>query len=89
MRLVKIYSKTCGPCKVLERNLKQSKVHYDSIDINTTEGEEYVDKYNVRAIPTLLLIDDNDNLVNSVTGVINEEAIKYFAKDLNNNHETD
>lgn len=89
MRLVKIYSKTCGPCKVLERNLKQSKVHYDSIDINTIEGEEYVDKYNVKAIPTLLLIGDNDNLVNSVTGVINVEAIKYFAKDLNNNYETD
>ena len=88
MKIVKIFSKTCGPCKVLEKNLQLSKIPYESIDIETSEGEEYADKYNVRALPTLLLLD-GDELKDSVTGVINVEAIKYFARDLNNNYETD
>ena len=82
MKIVKIFSKTCGPCKVLEKNLQLSKIPYESVDIETSEGEEYADKYNIRALPTLLLLD-GDELKDSVTGVINVEAIKYFARNLN------
>ena len=39
MKLIKIYSKTCGPCKVLEKNLKESGVKYDNVDITSKEGE--------------------------------------------------
>ena len=45
MKLVKVYSETCGPCKVLERNLQDANIEHKSIDFLTDEGEEFVNKY--------------------------------------------
>lgn len=78
MKLLKIYSKTCGPCKVLERNLKQSGIEYINIDVDSEEGEKISDKYEVTMVPTLLLLDDNDNLIKKNTGILNVEGIKNF-----------
>jgi len=79
MKLIKIYSKTCGPCKVLEKNLVESGVDYDSVDVASEEGEDIVEKYGVRAVPTLLLVDDNGTLLNKHTGILNVDEIKLFA----------
>ena len=79
MKLIKIYSKTCGPCKVLEKNLVESGIDYDSVDVASEEGEDIVEKYGVRAVPTLLLVDDNGTLLNKRTGILNVDEIKLFA----------
>ena len=78
MKLLKVYSKTCGPCKVLERNLKQSGIEYINIDVDSEEGEKISDKYEFTMVPTLLLLDDNDNLIKKNTGILNVEGIKNF-----------
>lgn len=78
MKLLKVYSKTCGPCKVLERNLKQSGIEYINIDVDSEEGEKISNKYEVTMVPTLLLLDDNDNLIKKNTGILNVEGIKNF-----------
>ena len=78
MKLLKVYSKTCGPCKVLERNLKQSGIEYINIDVDSEEGEKISDKYEVTMVPTLLLLDDNENLIKKNTGILNVEGIKNF-----------
>ena len=78
MKLIKIYSKTCGPCKVLEKNLKESGVKYDNIDITSKEGETLVEQYNIRTVPTLLLIDDNSSIIKKHIGILNVEDIKSF-----------
>lgn len=78
MKLIKIYSKTCGPCKVLEKNLKESGVKYDNIDITSKEGETLVEQYNIRTVPTLLLIDDNGSIIKKHIGILNVEDIKSF-----------
>lgn len=79
MKLIKIYSKTCGPCKVLEKNLVESGVEYDSVDVTSKEGEDLTEAYGIRAVPTLLLIDDNGTLLNKHTGILNVDEIKLFA----------
>ena len=79
MKLIKIYSKTCGPCKVLEKNLVESGVEYDSVDVTSEEGEDLIEAYGVRAVPTLLLVDDNGTLLNKHTGILNVDEIKLFA----------
>ena len=83
MKLIKVYSKTCGPCKVLEKNLVESGIQYDSIDIASDEGDEIVDKYNIRNVPTLLLVDDNGTLINKHVGILNSEEIKKFYNEIN------
>ena len=79
MKLIKIYSKTCGPCKVLEKNLVESGVEYDSVDVTSEEGEDLTEAYGVTAVPTLLLVDDNGTLLNKHTGILNVDEIKLFA----------
>ena len=78
MKLIKIYSKTCGPCKVLEKNLKESGVKYDNVDITSKEGETLIEQYNIRTVPTLLLIDDNGSIIKKHIGILNVEDIKSF-----------
>ena len=80
MKLIKIYSKTCGPCKVLEKNLVESGVKYDSVDVASEEGEDLTETYSVRAVPTLLLVDDNSTLLNKRTGILSVDEIKLFAR---------
>ena len=83
MKLIKIYSKTCGPCKVLEKNLVESGVKYDSVDVASEEGEDLIETYGVRAVPTLLLIDDNGTLISKHVGILSVEGIKLFANETN------
>lgn len=83
MKLIKIYSKTCGPCKVLEKNLVESGVKYDSVDVASEEGEDLTETYGVRAVPTLLLVDDNGTLISKHVGILSVEGIKLFANEIN------
>ena len=82
MKVLKIYSKTCGPCKVLENNLQLAGIEHESVDINSEAGGEAVDKYDVRSIPTLLLLNDNDELVKKQVGLLNVEELKKFVNEV-------
>lgn len=78
MKLVKVYSRTCGPCKVLENNLQAMGISYESVDIQSQQGEEIIDKYRILAVPTLILLDDKGKVVKQHTGVLNVEGLKRF-----------
>ena len=78
MKLLKIYSDTCGPCKVLEKNLQLANIEHESLNIFSEQGEEIVDKYDVRAVPTLILLDDNNEVIKKHTGVMNIEDLRNF-----------
>ena len=78
MKLLKIYSDTCGPCKVLEKNLQLANIEHESLNISSEQGEEIVDKYDVRAVPTLILLNDNNEVIKKYTGVMNIEDLKKF-----------
>lgn len=79
MKLIKIYSKTCGPCRVLENNLIESGIKYDNVDMMSEEGANIAELYGVRAVPTLLLVDDNGILISRHVGILSVEGIKSFA----------
>lgn len=80
-KLLKFYSKTCGPCKVLEKNLKQAEVEYKSIEVSTPDGEALSYKYGVMTVPTLILTDDNGDMLKKNVGILNVEQIKHFVNE--------
>lgn len=80
MKLIKLYSNSCGPCKVLENNLKQANIEHENVLVASDKGEELADKYNVRNIPTLLLLD-GDNLVKKFTGILTPDKLKEFCQE--------
>ena len=57
MKLLKFYSDSCQPCKVLTKQLDDLNVEYTSINID--EHPEEVEKYYLRGVPTLIVVDDS------------------------------
>jgi thioredoxin 1 len=74
---VDAYAVWCGPCKWMEANTFREKEVGDAfnkefinlkIDMEKGEGPELARKYNVRAYPTLLLIDGDGKVVKRIVG---------------------
>ena len=78
--ILKFYSPLCGPCKVLEKNLQEAGVKYDSVNVFEDENN-LADKYDIRSIPTLVKLSPSGELMAKYTGVMTVEQIKIFCND--------
>lgn len=67
MKVLKFYSRTCGPCKTLESNLQLAGIPHES--------------YEIRAVPTPILVDDEGKVVKRHTGLLGIEDLKKFANE--------
>ncbi len=83
MKVYKFYSDGCGPCKVLEKNLKEAKLKYSSINIaNDLEyaspDDDYsmLEYYKVRSVPTLIITNDEGKEMDRFTGVLTVDKLK-------------
>ena len=81
MKVLKIYSRTCGPCETLESNLQLAGIPHESIDVQSIQGEDIAAKYEIRAVPTLILVDDEGKVVKRHTGLLGIEDLKKFANE--------
>lgn len=83
MHIVKVYAEWCGPCKVLDKMLQESNIEYKSVDIDSPEGEELSLAHKIRGVPTLLILDDNNNLIRKKVGLFlsNEDLINFIHED--------
>lgn len=68
----------CGPCRVFANTFKKvsemekyKDIEFKSVDIeDDDEGETIVEKYNIRSVPTILLLDEDDNIIYKLSGNI-------------------
>lgn len=81
MKVLKVYSKTCGPCKVLENNLQLAGIPHENIDVQSIEGEDVVSKYKVTTVPTLIIVDDEGNVVKRHNGLLGIQELKEFCNE--------
>lgn len=61
MKIIKFYSDTCGPCRVLDTNLQRAGIAYEAVNANSDENDALVEKYKIRAVPTLIKEDNDRN----------------------------
>ena len=68
----------CGPCKALAPRMEKlkGKINYRKIDVDN--NREMSAKYNVRNVPSLVLVDQNGQELNRMVGVQSDEAILNF-----------
>ena len=63
IKILKFESDSCPQCKALsvtlERITKEYKIDIKSIDIEENNNQDLIKKYNIRSIPTLIFLNED------------------------------
>ena len=85
---MKFYSPCCGQCKVVAKEFKDHPIDASVEDIDVMENPEVADKYNVKGLPTILLLNDEDEVVEIWHGIVKSEVINSKIKEYGSNSST-
>ena len=96
-KIKKIYefgASWCGPCKAYGPVFKRvsdmeefTGIEFKQIDVDSDEGEELSEKFQVRNVPTTLIIGDNEELKFRLVGNIPENDLVKLIRDNNKEDE--
>ena len=78
---MKFYSPCCGQCKVVAKEFKDHPIDAPVENIDVIENPEVADKYNVKSLPTILLLNDEDEVVETWHGIVKSEVINSKIKE--------
>lgn len=82
---MKFYSPCCGQCRVVAREFKDNPINVPIENINVVEEPEIADKYNVKGLPTILLLDDKEEVLETWHGIVKSEVINSKIKEYETN----
>lgn len=82
MKMLKFYAEWCGPCKALTRVIGTAgeKVTIEIENVNIDENIFLTQQFKVRTVPTMILVDLNENEIKRHVGLVNEEKLLEFLK---------
>ena len=76
-RILKFYSDTCTPCKVMSKRLANLKdVEIQDVDIADEDNESLLDEWKVRAVPTIVVLAEDNTLLAEFKGITPIEKIQ-------------
>lgn len=83
LTILKFYSTTCVPCKLLKPVLEQLQVDlenkFEIIEINVEKDYESTATYNIMSVPTLIVLKDNKE-VDRCIGAVSLGRLKEFVQ---------
>lgn len=82
---MKFYSPCCGQCRVVARGFKDNPINVPIENINVVEEPEIADKYNVKGLPTILLLNDKEEVLETWHGIVKSEVINNKIKEYETN----
>ena len=85
---MKFYSPCCGQCRVVAREFKDNPINVPIEDINVVEEPEIADKYNVKSLPTILLLNDKEEILETWHGIVKSEVINNKINEYGSNNST-
>ena len=85
---MKFYSPCCGQCKVVAMEFKKNPVKVPVEDVNVVENPEIAEKYNVISLPTILLLNDKEEVIETWHGIVKSEVINNKIKEYGSNSST-
>lgn len=89
MIFVDAYADWCGPCKrMMKTSFADEEVaeylngQFINVKANVEDekGEDFVNNYQIQAMPTLLILDSEGNLKQKSVGYLDAKAVLKFAK---------
>lgn len=77
IKLLKFGAEWCGPCNVMNKRLDGfDKCELIKYEVDNEENEGLVDKYSIRNIPVLILVDaDEDKELHRWIGLVSVDDI--------------
>jgi thioredoxin-like negative regulator of GroEL len=79
MKILKFYATWCAPCKALSATINSIKDEI-TIEIEEIDSDENMDmarKYNVRSLPTMIMID-GDKEIKRQAGLMSADQLREF-----------
>ena len=77
MKIFKFTAPWCGQCKVLSKKLEKfDACEIVSFDVEEEENEPLIEKYNIKNLPLLVLVNDKDEEVKRWCGIVDANEIK-------------
>ena len=84
MKVYKFYAEWCQPCKMLSKVIDDAKEKIDPsvefVELDIDAEMMTAVNYNVRGVPTMVIVDENDKEVKRQSGYMNEETLLAFLK---------
>jgi len=62
----------------MEQNLKEANIEYESINVEEDAGDVLADKYDVKGLPTIIVLNDDGAMIKQHTGILTVENLKNF-----------
>lgn len=79
MKVLKFSASWCGPCKMLSMTIAgiKDEIPYPVEEIDIDENTELAQKYGIRGVPTLVLVNE-DKEVKRKVGALTAPELKQF-----------
>lgn len=77
MKLLKFYAEWCGPCKMQSQIIKNAgdKITTKIEDVDIDQNVFMATQFNVRSVPTMVLVDDQEKEIKRKVGVMKESEL--------------
>lgn len=81
VKLLKFEAEWCGPCKALDRELDKCRAEFELVRVNIEEDTGATRLHRVRSVPTLILLDEEDQEIGRLAGKQTAAAIDRWVND--------
>jgi len=84
-KVIKLSASWCVPCKAYAKifeevgnNEEFKDILFEDVDIE--ENNDIAEKYKIRSVPTTLFFDENDNVIQKVSGMQTKNNLEEMLK---------
>lgn len=82
VKLYKFYADWCGPCKQQTKLFEETPLLVDIVSIDADKEKDKVKQFAVRGLPTMILVDEEDNIIKSWHKLTMPSEINNFIHEL-------
>lgn len=82
LKILDFYADWCGPCRRMKPTIEaieskyRGKVEIQRVDLDSPSNESLVRQYEVRAIPHLVILDQNGRLISTLHGLQPQSVVE-------------